>query len=60
MSYFRKMEDSSFQTVKSMSFGIFTNEEIKSLSVMEITNNEILDSLGHPAPGGLHDLHLGI
>ena len=54
------MDFSSFQTVKSISFGIFTNDEIRSMSVLEITNTEILDTLGHPSPEGLHDLRLGM
>lgn len=54
------MDYSSFQNIKGISFGVYTNEEIKNLSVLEISNTEILDSLGHPTPGGLHDLHLGI
>ncbi|XP_054713157.1 DNA-directed RNA polymerase I subunit RPA1-like [Uloborus diversus] len=53
------METESFKTIKGLSFGIYTTEEIKKISVLEVTNTEILDSLGHASPGGLHDLRLG-
>ncbi|GFS71229.1 DNA-directed RNA polymerase I subunit RPA1 [Nephila pilipes] len=42
-----------------MSFGLLSEEDIKKISVLEITNMEILDCLGNPAPGGLYDLRLG-
>lgn len=53
------MDYTSFQDIKGLSFSVYSNEEIKSLSALEITNAEILDPLGHPTPGGLHDLRLG-
>lgn len=53
------MDYSSCQTVKSLSFEIFTSEEIRKLSVLDVTNTEILDKLENPTSEGLHDLRLG-
>ena len=41
------------------SFGIFSAEEIKKLSVKEITNPQSFDALLHPTHGGLYDPALG-
>ncbi|CAL1300337.1 unnamed protein product [Larinioides sclopetarius] len=55
-----EMDDNiTFKTIKGLSFGILSTEDIKKISVLEITNIEILDSLGHAAAGGLYDLRLG-
>ncbi|GBN97899.1 hypothetical protein AVEN_274587-1, partial [Araneus ventricosus] len=54
-----KMDDNiTFKTIKGLSFGILSTEDIKKISVLEITNVEILDCLGHAATNGLYDLRL--
>lgn len=44
---------------RSVSFGLQTPEQIRSLSVKAITNPTIFDGLGHPVRGGLYDPALG-
>ena len=43
----------------SVSFGVYSAEEIRKLSVVEIVNPLSFNQLGHPVPGGLYDLHMG-
>ncbi|GIX88748.1 hypothetical protein CDAR_165131 [Caerostris darwini] len=45
--------------IKELSFGLFSTEEIKKLSVLEIDKVEFWDLLGNAASGGLYDLCLG-
>lgn len=45
--------------VTSCSFGFYSEEEIKRLSVKRITRPEGLDALGQPVSGGLYDPALG-
>uniref|UniRef100_A0A8C3JZE6 DNA-directed RNA polymerase subunit n=1 Tax=Calidris pygmaea TaxID=425635 RepID=A0A8C3JZE6_9CHAR len=42
-----------------VSFGMYTAEEIRKLSVKAITNPQYLDNVGNPASNGLYDLALG-
>lgn len=42
-----------------MSFGMYTAEEIRKLSVKTITNSRFLDAVGNVAPNSLYDLALG-
>ncbi|KAK7895603.1 hypothetical protein WMY93_020928 [Mugilogobius chulae] len=42
-----------------MSFGLYSAEEIKKLSVKLITNHRFLDNVGNVAPNSLYDLALG-
>ncbi|NWH47976.1 RPA1 polymerase, partial [Fregata magnificens] len=42
-----------------VSFGMYTAEEIRKLSVKPITNPQYLDNVGNPAINGLYDLALG-
>uniref|UniRef100_A0A8D2Q056 DNA-directed RNA polymerase subunit n=1 Tax=Zosterops lateralis melanops TaxID=1220523 RepID=A0A8D2Q056_ZOSLA len=42
-----------------VSFGMYTAEEIRKLSVKPITNPQYLDNVGNPAVNGLYDLALG-
>ncbi|KAM6269791.1 DNA-directed RNA polymerase I subunit RPA1 isoform 1-T1 [Porphyrio hochstetteri] len=42
-----------------LSFGMYTAEEIRKLSVKPITNAQYLDNVGNPAINGLYDLALG-
>lgn len=59
LNFSLKMDEVSFETIKGISFAVYCNEEIRKLSVLEVTNTEILDCLDHPAQNGLHDLRLG-
>ncbi|CAG9786553.1 unnamed protein product [Diatraea saccharalis] len=43
----------------SVQFLMFTDEDIKKLSVVKITSTTSFDSLGNPVPGGLYDTALG-
>ncbi|XP_068596137.1 DNA-directed RNA polymerase I subunit RPA1 [Brachionichthys hirsutus] len=42
-----------------MSFGIYSAEELRKLSVKAITNPRFLDAVGNVAPNSLYDLALG-
>lgn len=42
-----------------MSFGLFSADEIRKLSVKSITNSQLLDNVGNAAANGLYDLALG-
>ncbi|XP_013195797.1 DNA-directed RNA polymerase I subunit RPA1 [Amyelois transitella] len=43
----------------SVQFLMYTDEEIRKLSVVKITNINSFDAMGNPTPGGLYDSHLG-
>ncbi|KAG8969893.1 hypothetical protein FRC03_000139 [Tulasnella sp. 419] len=45
--------------VKSISFSFLTSQDIHRISVKQITNPELLDSLNQPNVGGLYDPALG-
>ena len=47
------------RTVVSASFGFFTAEEARKLSVKRVTATEILDRQGNAVPDGLYDAALG-
>ncbi|XP_069779752.1 DNA-directed RNA polymerase I subunit RPA1 isoform X2 [Narcine bancroftii] len=47
------------ERLESVSFNIYSVEEIRKLSVKAITNPNLLDSVGNPAANGLYDLALG-
>ena len=65
MSHFRRQrtefKDSEVvQNVpKSVTFSLYSPEEIKSLSVCHVTQPESFNALFHPANGGLYDLRMG-
>lgn len=44
---------------ENVTFSMFTAEEIKKLSVVEILTPLMFDTLGNPVPGGLYDKRLG-
>ena len=46
-------------TVKSVSFSVLTTEDIRRISVKQITNPVLLDDLNRPSLGGLYDAALG-
>ncbi|KAM3613299.1 uncharacterized protein V6R79_023616 [Siganus canaliculatus] len=48
-----------WRRLEGMSFGMYTAEEIRKLSVKLITNARFLDAVGNVAPNGLYDLALG-
>ncbi|KAM8785455.1 DNA-directed RNA polymerase I subunit RPA1 [Rhynchonycteris naso] len=48
-----------WRRLQSISFGMYSAEELKKLSVKSITNPQYLDSLGNPSVNGLYDLALG-
>ena len=41
------------------SFGFYSAEQIRKLSVVSITSQEAFDRMGNPIPGGLNDPRLG-
>jgi DNA-directed RNA polymerase I subunit RPA1 len=45
--------------ITSVDFGFLNSNDIKKLSVKQISSPEVFDSLGHPISGGLYDLSLG-
>uniref|UniRef100_A0A667XZH3 DNA-directed RNA polymerase I subunit RPA1 n=1 Tax=Myripristis murdjan TaxID=586833 RepID=A0A667XZH3_9TELE len=48
-----------WRRLESMSFSMYSAEEIRRLSVKAITNFRFLDSVGNVAPNSLYDLALG-
>ncbi|XP_038608300.1 DNA-directed RNA polymerase I subunit RPA1 isoform X1 [Tachyglossus aculeatus] len=52
-------KDVPWRRLKGVSFGMYSAEEIRKLSVKSITNPRYLDGVGNPAPNGLYDLSLG-
>ncbi|XP_036786951.2 DNA-directed RNA polymerase I subunit RPA1 isoform X2 [Manis pentadactyla] len=48
-----------WRRLQGISFGMYSAEELKKLSVKSITNPRHLDSLGNPSVNGLYDLALG-
>ena len=46
-------------TVTSISFSFFTTEDVRRISVKQITNPVLLDDLNRPNVGGLYDPSLG-
>ncbi|KAM6953305.1 DNA-directed RNA polymerase I subunit RPA1 [Aplochiton taeniatus] len=48
-----------WRRLESMTFGTYSAEEIRKLSVKNITNFRFLDNVGNVAPCGLYDLALG-
>ncbi|KAH8327289.1 hypothetical protein KR074_009351 [Drosophila pseudoananassae] len=42
-----------------LEFAVFTDEEIRKLSVVKVITGITFDALGHPMPGGLYDIRLG-
>lgn len=45
--------------ITSVAFSFFTSDEIRKLSVKQITNPILFDNLDHPTKGGLYDPCLG-
>lgn len=45
--------------VRSLSFTVLSTDEIKRQSVMEISNVQTFDLMGHPSRGGLYDGRMG-
>nr|XP_013006968.1 DNA-directed RNA polymerase I subunit RPA1 [Cavia porcellus] len=48
-----------WRRLQGISFGMYSAEELRKLSVKSITNPQYLDSLGNPSANGLYDLALG-
>ncbi|XP_041846202.1 DNA-directed RNA polymerase I subunit RPA1 isoform X2 [Melanotaenia boesemani] len=48
-----------WRRLEGMSFGMYSAEEIRKLSVKSVTNSRFLDAVGNVAPNGLYDLALG-
>ena len=46
-------------TVQSVSFSVLTTEDIRRISVKQVTNPVLLDDLNRPNVGGLYDPALG-
>ncbi|KAM7388994.1 hypothetical protein PAMP_022994 [Pampus punctatissimus] len=52
-------KDVPWRRLEGMSFGLYSAEEIRKLSVKTITNFRLLDGVGNMAPNSLYDLALG-
>ncbi|XP_049441636.1 DNA-directed RNA polymerase I subunit RPA1 [Epinephelus fuscoguttatus] len=52
-------KDVPWRRLEGMSFGMYSAEEIRKLSVKTITNFRFLDAVGNVAPNSLYDLALG-
>lgn len=46
-------------TINAVDFNVYSEEEIKALSVKRIHNTPTLDSFNNPVPGGLQDPAMG-
>jgi DNA-directed RNA polymerase I subunit RPA1 len=55
----KDLEYSSGNGIKSVSFSFFTSEQLRSLSVKQITRATTFDRLGRPQRDGLYDPALG-
>ena len=47
------------ETVEEVRFGIYSDDEVRTLSVKKITNRELLNNVGQPEVDGLYDPALG-
>lgn len=45
--------------IRSVDFLILEDDEVRALSVKQISNPQVFDNLGHPVANGLYDLGLG-
>lgn len=45
--------------ISGVDFGVYSNEDVKAISVKRIHNTPTLDSFNNPVPGGLYDPALG-
>jgi DNA-directed RNA polymerase I subunit RPA1 len=45
--------------VYSVGFNVYNSDEVRKISVKQITNSQSLDITGAPTPNGLYDLALG-
>ncbi|KAM9741040.1 DNA-directed RNA polymerase I subunit RPA1 isoform 1-T1 [Menidia menidia] len=52
-------KDVPWRRLEGMSFGMYSAEEVRKLSVKTITNFRFLDAVGNVAPNSLYDLALG-
>ncbi|XP_035016584.1 DNA-directed RNA polymerase I subunit RPA1 [Hippoglossus stenolepis] len=52
-------KDVPWRRLEGLTFGMYSAEEIRKLSVKAITNFRFLDGVGNVAPNGLYDLALG-
>uniref|UniRef100_A0A672TEL7 DNA-directed RNA polymerase subunit n=1 Tax=Sinocyclocheilus grahami TaxID=75366 RepID=A0A672TEL7_SINGR len=52
-------KETPWRRLEGMSFGLFSSDEIRKLSVKSITNSQLLDNVGNAAANGLYDLALG-
>ncbi|KAK0133909.1 DNA-directed RNA polymerase I subunit RPA1 [Merluccius polli] len=52
-------KDVPWRRLESLSFGMYTSEEIRKLSVKSITNLAFFDNVGNVSNNGLYDLSLG-
>ncbi|TRY91177.1 hypothetical protein DNTS_006106 [Danionella cerebrum] len=52
-------KDTPWRRLEGISFGLFSAEETRKLSVKNITNFQLLDAVGSVARNGLYDLALG-
>ncbi|KAA8589146.1 hypothetical protein FQN60_010491, partial [Etheostoma spectabile] len=52
-------KDVPWRRLEGLSFGMYSAEEIRKLSVKTITNFRFLDAVGNVAPNSLYDLALG-
>lgn len=49
----------SYTCVEDLNFRVYTDEEIRKISVVRITNDLSINELGHFSPDGLYDLRMG-
>uniref|UniRef100_A0A1I8BH69 DNA-directed RNA polymerase subunit n=1 Tax=Meloidogyne hapla TaxID=6305 RepID=A0A1I8BH69_MELHA len=52
-------QNRSFMLFDAMEMKIYTSEEVRKISVMEITKADTFDEVGFPVRGGLYDCRLG-
>jgi DNA-directed RNA polymerase beta' subunit len=45
--------------IKEVEFGVYSNDEVKALSLVQVTNPQCIDMLGYPVVNGPHDTKMG-
>ena len=49
----------TYVSANSLTFGLYSASEVRSLSTVHVTNPVAFNQLGHPLEGGLYDLRMG-
>lgn len=59
MSKLQGRPEAVAKQITAVAFGFYTEEEVRAISVKQITSPILFDNLRHPAADGLYDAALG-